>query len=119
MNYDEIKNELREIVETPAAALTQEQKAEIRQMAGEYEIAFNPKSRCSSCYHDAAMAILARVKEAEAKEGVPEDSRKYILKPGVDLYFGSTRVNEATLTDALAERILARGFNKKYFLKCE
>ena len=119
MNYDEIKNKLREIVDTPAAALTPEQKAAVREYAKAYWVEFKPKARCASCYHDAAMAIWERVKEAEAKESAPEDTRKYILKPGVDLFFGSIRVNEVTLTDDLAEQILARGFNHKYFIKCE
>lgn len=119
MNYDEIKNKLREIVDTPAAALTPEQKAAVREYAKAYGVEFKPKARCASCYHDAVMTIWERVKEAEAKESAPEDTRKYILKPGVDLFFGSIRVNEVTLTDELAEQILARGFNPKYFIKCE
>lgn len=119
MNYDEIKNKLREIVDTPAAVLTPEQKAAVREYAKTYGVEFNPKPRCESCYHDAVMTIWERVKEKEAKERASEDTRKYILKPGVDLFFGSVRVNEVTLTDALAEQILARGFNPKYFVKCE
>ena len=119
MNYDEIKNKLREIVDTTAAALTPEQKAAVREYAKTYGVEFNPKPRCVSCYHDAAMAIWELVKAQEAKEIAPEDTRKYILKPGVDVFFGSIRVNEITLTDTLAEQILARGFNRKYFIKCE
>lgn len=119
MNYDEIKNKLREIVDTPAAALTPEQKAAVREYAKTYGVEFKPKPRCTSCYHDAAMTIWERVKEDEAKERALEDTRKYILKPGVDLFFGSIRVNELTLTDELAKKILARGFNPKYFVKCE
>ena len=66
------------------------------------------------------MQCFSKVQEMEAKEGAGEDPRKYILKPGVDVYFGSIRVNETTLTDELAEYILARGFMRKYFLKiCE
>lgn len=119
MNYNEIKSKLREIVDTPASALTPEQKAAVREYAKTFGVEFKPKPRCASCYHDAAMEIWERVKEEESKENVPEDTRKYILKPGVDLFFGSIRVNEVTLTDELAEQILARGFNRKYFLKCE
>ena len=119
MNYDEIKSKLREIVDTPASALTPPQKAAVREYAETYGVEFKPKPRCASCYHDAAMTIWERVKEEEEKESAPEDTRKYILKPGVDLFFGSIRVNEVTLTDELAEQILARGFNPKYFIKCE
>lgn len=119
MNYDEIKNKLREIVDTPAAALTPEQKAAVREYAKTYGVEFKPKPRCASCYHDATMEIWERVKEAEAKESAQTDTRRYILRPGVDVWFGNIRVNEATITDELAEQILARGFNPKYFIKCE
>ena len=118
-NYEEIKDKLRSIVDTPAAELTPQQKATIIEYAATFGVKFTPKSRCSSCYHDAAMAIWLRVKDEEAKESAPEDTRKYILKPGVDLFFGSIRVNDMTLTDELAEQILERGFNPKYFIKCE
>ena len=60
---------------------------------------------------------MAKTKEAE--ENAASDTRRFILKPGVDVYFGNIRVNEATLTDELAERILERGFAADYFVKCE
>ena len=45
MNYDEIKNKLREIVDTQAAALTPEQKATVREYADAYGVEFKPKTR--------------------------------------------------------------------------
>ena len=119
MNYEEIKNKLREIVDTPAAALTPDQKAKVREYAQAYGVEFTPKGRCGSCYHDAAMAIFNKIQESEAEVAAKTDTRRYILRPGVDLFFGSIRVNEVTLTDELAEQILARGFNPKYFIRCE
>lgn len=120
MEYEKIKSELREIVNTPASALTAAQKRRVRAIAKSLGVEFEPKSRCASCYHDAAMQCFTKVQEMEAKEGAGEDPRKYILKPGVDVYFGSIRVNETTLTDELAEYILARGFKRKNFVKiCE
>ena len=106
MEYEKIKSELREIVNTPASALTAAQKRRVRAIAKSLGVEFEPKSRCASCYHDAAMQCFSKVQEMEAKEGAGEDPRKYILKPGVDVYFGSIRVNETTLTDELAEYVL-------------
>ena len=119
MENENVKNELREIVNTPASKLNAEQKAKVREYAQEYGVEFTPKGRCGSCYHDAAMAIFNKIAESEAEVAAQTDTRRYILRPGVDLWFGNIRVNEATITDALAEEILARGFNPKYFVKCE
>lgn len=119
MENENVKNELREIVNTPASKLTADQKAKVREYAQAYGVEFTPKGRCGSCYHDAAMAIFNKIAESEAEVAAETDTRRYILRPGVDLWFGNIRVNEATITDALAEEILARGFNPKYFVKCE
>ena len=119
MENENVKNELREIVNTPASKLTADQKAKVREYAQAYGVEFTPKGRCSSCYHDAALAIFNKIQESEAEVAAQTDTRRYILRPGVDLWFGNIRVNEATITDALAEEILARGFNPKYFVKCE
>ena len=119
MEKEKIKSELREIANTPAGALTAEQKAKVRDYAKAYGLDFNPKGRCGSCYHDAAAVIFDKIKEEEAKVAAGEDKRRYVLRPGVDVWFGSIRVNEATITDELAEKIIARGFSQKYFVKCE
>jgi hypothetical protein len=47
------------------------------------------------------------------------DGRAYVLRKGVDVIFGGIRINEATITDDLARKVLARGFERKYFVKCE
>lgn len=119
MDNEKVKDFLREVVNTPAEKLTAEQKEKVRTYAQEYGVEFKPKGRCSSCYHDAVMAIFSKISDEDAKEAAQTDTRRYILRPGVDVWFGSTRVNEATLTDELAEKILAHGFSSKYFIKCE
>lgn len=119
MENEIVKNDLREIANTPAKALTQEHKKKIREYAKEYGVAFKPKSGCGSCYHDAAVIIYNKITNEDVEVAAENDTRRYVLRPGVDLLFGGVRVNEATLTDELAERIIARGFEKKYFIKCE
>ena len=113
------KEVLREVLNTPAKKLTAHQKGCVREFAEAYGVEFEPKGRCSSCYHDTALAVFNKIQESEAAVSAEKDTRRYILRPGVDVYFGNIRVNEATLTDKMAENILARGFEKSFFVKCE
>lgn len=114
---DELKNELRAILNTPAKQLTKEQRNLVHTLADQTGIAYDKSKRCGSCVHDLALQVY---NEIEAAEPAPEnDDRRFILREGVDLIFGSIRVNAATMTDELAERILAQGFERKYFVKCE
>ena len=119
MTTQEAKPRLQQIAENNAVQLTASDKQMIREAAAAVGIEFEPKSRCTSCYRDAAVQILVALKDLETRPVEQADGRRYILRPGVDLLFGDIRVNEATMTDALAEKIIARGFNKKYFSKCE
>lgn len=121
MSKEEIKNRLREIVNKSARTLTAADKDFLRRLGDELGIQKDGKSGCQKCWHDFAMTCWQRI-VADEKENAPkleETGRKYILKSGVDLIFGSIRVNETTLTDELAEKIIARGFEKKWFEKCE
>lgn len=114
---DELKNELRGILNTPAKQLTKEQRNLVQTLADQLGIAHDKSKRCGSCVHDLALQVYNAI---EAAEPAPEnDERRFILREGVDLIFGSIRVNAATMTDELAERILAQGFERKYFVKCE
>lgn len=121
MSKEEIKNKLREIVNKSAQALTAEDKEFLENLGAELGIQRGGKSGCVKCWHDFAMQCWQGV-TANEEEETPKSAQtacKYILKKGVDLIFGSIRVNEATLTDELAEKIIARGFEKKWFEKCE
>lgn len=71
----------------------------------------NPQ--CRDCWRDLAVQCLATIKKAEAaSEAASASSGKWSVRPGLDVYFGSVRVNATTLTDELAERLLAKGFPK-------
>ena len=84
-----------------------------------YDVKLNKK--CSSCYSDAILILIKKITEENLpkKETATTDNRKYILKSGVDVWFGSIRVNAITLTDELAQKIIARGFPTHYFEKFE
>ena len=101
------------------ATLSKKDKAYIEELCTEYDVKLN--KNCSSCYSDAILILIKKITEENLpkKETAITDSRKYILKSGVDVWFGSIRVNAITLTDDLAERIIARGFPTRYFEKYE
>ena len=101
------------------ATLSKKDKAYIEGLCTDYDVKLNKK--CSSCYSDAILILIKKITEENLpkKETTTTDSRKYVLKSGVDVWFGSIRVNAVTLTDELAERIIARGFPVRYFEKYE
>lgn len=101
--------------------LSKKDKLYIEGLCSTYDVKLN--KNCSSCYSDAILILIKKITE----ENLPKketatattDNRKYILKSGVDVWFGSIRVNAVTLTDELAEKIIARGFPTRYFEKFE
>ena len=102
-------------------SLSKKDKTYIEGLCTDYDVKLNRK--CSSCYSDAILILIKKITEENLSKKETEtattDSRKYILKSGVDVWFGSIRVNEVTLTDDLAEKIIARGFPTRYFEKYE
>lgn len=98
--------------------LSKKDKAYIEGLCTEYDVKLN--KNCSSCYSDAILILIKKITEENLpKKETATDSRKYILKEGVDVWFGSIRVNAVTLTDELAEKIIAKGFPVRYFEKYE
>ena len=101
--------------------LSKKDKAYIEGLCTDYDVHLNKK--CSSCYSDAILILIKKITEENLPKNETEtattDDRKYILKSGVDVWFGSIRVNAVTLTDDLAQRIIARGFPTRYFDKYE
>ena len=101
--------------------LSKKDKNYIEGLCTDYDVHLNKK--CSSCYSDAILILIKKITEENLPKNETEtattDDRKYILKSGVDVWFGSIRVNAVTLTDDLAQRIIARGFPVRYFDKYE
>ena len=102
-------------------SLSKKDKTYIEGLCTDYDVKLNRK--CSSCYSDAILILIKKITEENLSKKETEtattDSRKYILESGVDVWCGSIRVNEVTLTDDLAEKIIARGFPTRYFDKYE
>lgn len=93
--------------------MTKSEKAFLIERAAEYGIEFTERVDCQNCYQDLALQIYQY--EKMINPGViPDDERRYILKDGIDLIISGTgeRVNEATLTDEIAERLISSGLTK-------
>lgn len=114
MENEEIKKRIREIINTPASMLSNSDK-DFLLKAG-LQVGVLKNGTCKRCWHDYAMQVW-RALDAEHQEG--QDTREYVLRDGVDVFFGNIRVNDATLTDELAHYLVEHGFNRKYFKKCE
>ena len=77
-------------------------------------------TRCPNCYIDAAAQIFSQLNASEVKDQEPapeEDGRKYVLRSGVNVLCNCVHVCEATITDELAEKLVAVGFPLIYFAK--
>lgn len=129
---ENLRNELREIVNKPATKITKEDKAflsDAAARAGVDDTITNP--RCGTCWHELAMKIYDAIADTEEQSGEQTQQEetqnaepRYVLKKGVDVIFGKigrvgVRVNALTLTDELGDKLIAAGFPKKYFEKCE
>lgn len=125
--FDELRNELRDIVNKPATKLTKEDKAFLSDAAARAGVdATITNPRCGTCWHELALKIYDAIAEQDEQSG--EETQKaeprYVLKKGVDVLFGKVgrvgvRVNALTLTDELGDKLIAAGFPKKYFERCE
>lgn len=107
-----IIKQLKEIAAKSANQVTKADKEFIRQYASQYGVELpKEKPNCKSCYVDAAVLIYKAIKNAEPKP----TERKYVLRDGVDVIWRGIRINEASVTDELAEKWIANGFPSVYF----
>ena len=92
---------------------TKEEREFLKAEAERLNVPFEYRKGCRDCYTDLAIQLFVLTDKPENK--------KYILKDGVDFYLGVNnriRVNAATLTDDLAKKLIAAGY-QKYFVKYE
>ena len=97
--------------------LTRKEREQIVELCTKYNIKLN--INCRNCYIDACVSIYNLLKNDKNVTTATDTEQKYILKKGVDVIFGGIRINDATLTDDLARKIIKLGFNKKYFAKID
>lgn len=96
-------------LENRSGSLSDEQKEAIKAEAKVRNIHLS--SRCNSCYRDALIQIVIQDRKAAQEKAEREASNgEWVLREGLDVIFLGIRVNKDTLTDALAERLSAKGF---------
>jgi len=94
-------------------SFTDQEKSELLRIAKSYGIEFSGRSNCRNCFNDLAVQIYNH----EQKLNQPVQKSKYRLRDGVDVRIAATgeRINNDTLTDEMAERLIKSGL-KKYFV---
>lgn len=100
----ENKEILRSLCEMSPANYTRADREFIRKLSAEMGVEFKPRKGCPNCYNDQAILLLSILKAKESGSG-----QRYKLKPGLDFRWKGERINDETLTDELAERLLAEG----------
>ena len=116
MELQELKSELKQLAQE--TNLTKEQRERVCAIAHELGVNLDLKRNCKNCYNDAVVLLYREVQSKLMQDATTGDEQRYVLRPDVDVFFGSVRVNAATLTDELAERLIARGLERKLFIKC-
>lgn len=97
--------------------LTRKEREQIVELCAKYNIKLN--TNCQNCYIDACVSIYNLLKNDKNVTTATDTEQKFILKKGVDVIFCGIRINDATITDDLARKIIKLGFNKEYFTKID
>ena len=97
--------------------LTRKEREYIIELCTKYNISLN--TNCQNCYVDACVTIYNLLNNNKSVTTATDTEQKFELKKGIDVLFCGMRINNATLTDALARKIIKLGFNKEYFAKID
>lgn len=118
MEIKEIAERLREIAAKSPMKQTREDRAFVKEQAKEYGVTIK-RAGCRDCYTDAAVAIYAKIKEADGAAVTadiePWKRTEYELRAGIDVYWCGERVNAATATAENVARWIATGMPMNYF----
>lgn len=109
-----VLDRLKDIASKRPKDITDNDKVFVSRLAEGLGITLRLKTRCANCYIDGALQLYAHLNKAQKKT---DNGHAYQLHEGVDVFFGSIRVNNSTLTDELAEQIVKKGFSTDYFCK--
>lgn len=95
-----------------ASSLNDEDKSFIRSMCKEFHLSFEPRNtRCQNCYKDQIIIIMNEIKKKQA----PKKGCKWsVVEPhgSVGLIINGELVNNSTINNGLAKRVIAAGFGK-------
>lgn len=86
-----------------------EDREKLREIAKEYDVPFKEKN-CNNCWIDLAVTIW---KKLESSQGSNEGKKgRWSVRKNLNVIYRNIIVNEVTITDELAEELLAKGFPK-------
>lgn len=87
------------------SGLTADDKVFIEECSKELGVKLVLKKGCEDCHLDQIFKLTAKI---EAQNAIPKEG-DYILKAGVDVKYKGIRVNNTTLTDSIAEKMVNEG----------
>lgn len=108
--------ELRRIAAKLPSEVTDEEKQVIKGACEEAGIKYTTRKRCPNCIIDLAIkayGVLAK----DDEQTKSKSTAKWAVRPGLDVVYRGRRINATTITDTLAEEILAEGFPKMFLVE--
>ena len=94
--------------------LTLDDKQFIKDLSTQLNVKFVEREFCSDCYKDQIMVLLKVLTQQKIDNG--EITADYVLRPDIDVIYNGLRINNATLTNDIAEEFLRMGL-RHWFMK--
>ena len=107
-----METKLKELFNKPN--LTIEDKQFIKDLSTQLNVKFVEREFCSDCYKDQIMVLLKVLTQQKIDNG--EITADYVLRPDIDVIYNGLRINNATLTNDIAEEFLRMGL-RHWFMK--
>ena len=118
-----METKLKELFNKPN--LTLEDKQFIKDLSTQLNVKFVEREFCSDCYKDQIMVLLKVLTQQKIDNGEitadyvlrPDIDVIYnVLRPDIDVIYNGLRINNATLTNDIAEEFLRMGL-RHWFMK--
>lgn len=107
--------ELRLIAGKQPSEVTAEDKEVIKEACEEAGIKYSDRKKCPNCIIDLAIKAYGVLNKDEQSEET--STAKWAVRPGLDVVYRGRRINATTITDTLAEEILAEGFPRMFLVE--
>ena len=111
-NYLTMETKLKELFNKQN--LTLEDKQYIKDLSTQLNVKFVEREFCSDCYKDQIMVLLKVLTQQKIDNG--EITADYVLRPDIDVIYNGLRINNATLSNDIAEEFLRMGL-RHWFMK--
>ena len=86
-----------------------EDREKLREIAKEYDVPFKEKN-CNNCWIDLAVTIWKKIESTQ--ESTEGKKGRWSVRKNLNVIYQGITVNELTITDELAEKLLQKGFPK-------